>query len=120
MKKLLDPAPASAGVLHCSPAEEGFADAIIGWQKQHGRSEEHTFELQSRQYLVCRLLLEKKKNNLHDSRKTGVSVQPVKTAPGPAGASHHVRVVRRWFSEPRELYAYHIAHGQLVLTCVFA
>src|SRR3712207_8432671 len=29
-----------------------------------GRSEEHTSELQSRQYLVCRLLLEKKKNKL--------------------------------------------------------
>src|SRR3712207_6942135 len=29
------------------------------------RSEEHTSELQSRQYLVCRLLLEKKKNNSH-------------------------------------------------------
>src|SRR3712207_8976165 len=28
------------------------------------RSEEHTSELQSRQYLVCRLLLEKKKNLL--------------------------------------------------------
>src|SRR3712207_7037406 len=28
------------------------------------RSEEHTAELQSRQYLVCRLLLEKKKNQL--------------------------------------------------------
>src|SRR3712207_7134482 len=27
----------------------------------HNRSEEHTSELQSRQYLVCRLLLEKKK-----------------------------------------------------------
>src|SRR3712207_8762018 len=27
----------------------------------HHRSEEHTSELQSRQYLVCRLLLEKKK-----------------------------------------------------------
>src|SRR3712207_7172947 len=27
------------------------------------RSEEHTSELQSRQYLVCRLLLEKKKKN---------------------------------------------------------
>src|SRR3712207_9176496 len=27
------------------------------------RSEEHTSELQSRQYLVCRLLLEKKKND---------------------------------------------------------
>src|SRR3712207_7469318 len=29
------------------------------------RSEEHTSELQSRQYLVCRLLLEKKKNNTY-------------------------------------------------------
>src|SRR3712207_9013618 len=29
-----------------------------------GRSEEHTSELQSRQYLVCRLLLEKKKYSL--------------------------------------------------------
>src|SRR3712207_8000327 len=34
-------------------------------QQQDGedRSEEHTSELQSRQYLVCRLLLEKKKNH---------------------------------------------------------
>src|SRR3712207_6874627 len=32
------------------------------------RSEEHTSELQSRQYLVCRLLLEKKKNNISLSR----------------------------------------------------
>src|SRR3712207_7849639 len=30
--------------------------------KEGERSEEHTSELQSRQYLVCRLLLEKKKN----------------------------------------------------------
>src|SRR3712207_7311841 len=30
----------------------------------HIRSEEHTSELQSRQYLVCRLLLEKKKNHV--------------------------------------------------------
>src|SRR3712207_8699452 len=29
------------------------------------RSEEHTSELQSRQYLVCRLLLEKKKTNIN-------------------------------------------------------
>src|SRR3712207_8830176 len=29
------------------------------------RSEEHTSELQSRQYLVCRLLLEKKKKKQH-------------------------------------------------------
>src|SRR2546425_7318521 len=37
-----------------------------GWQVRYaggeGRSEEHTSELQSLAYLVCRLLLEKKKN----------------------------------------------------------
>src|SRR3712207_9205509 len=49
---------------------EGFADEVIAenflsaspdgrWVMD--RSEEHTSELQSRQYLVCRLLLEKKK-----------------------------------------------------------
>src|SRR3712207_8511105 len=31
------------------------------------RSEEHTSELQSRQYLVCRLLLEKKKHTIHNT-----------------------------------------------------
>src|SRR5258707_6065694 len=36
------------------------------------RSEEHTSELQSRQYLVCRLLLEKKKNSVeHNAITTG-------------------------------------------------
>src|SRR2546425_1903369 len=33
------------------------------------RSEEHTSELQSLAYLVCRLLLEKKKNALHCCRR---------------------------------------------------
>src|SRR3712207_7431566 len=32
--------------------------------REVGRSEEHTSELQSRQYLVCRLLLEKKKQKI--------------------------------------------------------
>src|SRR3712207_7520923 len=39
-------------------------DMIVGLpgeKLEHVRSEEHTSELQSRQYLVCRLLLEKKK-----------------------------------------------------------
>src|SRR5690554_6977061 len=39
--------------------------ALLGWQEESGqlkRSEEHTSELQSRPHLVCRLLLEKKKN----------------------------------------------------------
>src|SRR5258707_10359725 len=35
---------------------------LPGPAAQARRSEEHTSELQSRQYLVCRLLLEKKKN----------------------------------------------------------
>src|SRR3712207_7471601 len=37
--------------------------ALVAWRCSLPRSEEHTSELQSRQYLVCRLLLEKKKNN---------------------------------------------------------
>src|SRR5947209_17075208 len=40
----------------------------------HHRSEEHTSELQSRQYLVCRLLLEKK--NLHDRLPSPATTQP--------------------------------------------
>src|SRR3712207_9548460 len=37
-------------------------DGPYGYYMAWNRSEEHTSELQSRQYLVCRLLLEKKKN----------------------------------------------------------
>src|SRR3712207_8368091 len=37
--------------------------AFLSYNANQGRSEEHTSELQSRQYLVCRLLLEKKKND---------------------------------------------------------
>src|SRR5258707_7535826 len=44
------PAQTTSGVLGCP-----------GSMCQVFRSEEHTSELQSRQYLVCRLLLEKKK-----------------------------------------------------------
>src|SRR3712207_7577052 len=35
----------------------------VRFYRHADRSEEHTSELQSRQYLVCRLLLEKKKKN---------------------------------------------------------
>src|SRR3712207_6954086 len=37
---------------------------------KHLRSEEHTSELQSRQYLVCRLLLDKKKTHILIYNKT--------------------------------------------------
>src|SRR3712207_8148710 len=44
---------------HGSGADHGDG---VAWLDLAVRSEEHTSELQSRQYLVCRLLLEKKKN----------------------------------------------------------
>src|SRR3712207_8320140 len=44
--------------------ETAFLHGIIGgYEDGTFRSEEHTSELQSRQYLVCRLLLEKKKTH---------------------------------------------------------
>src|SRR5947209_14443089 len=45
------------------------------------RSEEHTSELQSRQYLVCRLLLEKK--NLNTRERTSIAARGARHAPGP-------------------------------------
>src|SRR3712207_8486398 len=41
------------------------AEALRSFPIVNARSEEHTSELQSRQYLVCRLLLEKKNTNNH-------------------------------------------------------
>src|SRR6266481_8296154 len=62
-----------------------LSSAIVGFSRSsnsrrsrrrrlaHGRSEEHTSELQSQFHLVCRLLLEKKKKNknkqLHQNKK---------------------------------------------------
>src|SRR3712207_6978075 len=45
-------------------ARQGPVERRPGAPDRPARSEEHTSELQSRQYLVCRLLLEKKKNNI--------------------------------------------------------
>src|SRR3712207_9501221 len=45
------------------PVARPAVPAVRARPPQVPRSEEHTSELQSRQYLVCRLLLEKKKNN---------------------------------------------------------
>src|SRR3712207_8613124 len=42
-----------------------FRDGHLIGTRDMRRSEEHTSELQSRQYLVCRLLLEKKKKKAH-------------------------------------------------------
>src|SRR3712207_7617449 len=52
----------SLGAMGCL-LEGDHTFELIAYRKQK-RSEEHTSELQSRQYLVCRLLLEKKNNLL--------------------------------------------------------
>src|SRR3712207_7592421 len=51
--------------LRCNTLPIHSPRAIPGSRQENDlpRSEEHTSELQSRQYLVCRLLLEKKKQN---------------------------------------------------------
>src|SRR2546429_7414875 len=42
--------------------------------RAHARSEEHTSELQSRLHLVCRLLLEKKKNYSNERKATRLAL----------------------------------------------
>src|SRR3712207_6999793 len=53
-----EPSPSMAWT---APRREGAPDGV----PTAGRSEEHTSELQSRQYIVCRLLLEKKQVSPH-------------------------------------------------------
>src|SRR3712207_8089634 len=53
------------GVVFGAAQRHGARRGAEGDPAAHGRSEEHTSELQSRQYLVCRLLLEKKKNIIY-------------------------------------------------------
>src|SRR3712207_8262348 len=45
-----------------------LTSAVFVSDSSFSRSEEHTSELQSRQYLVCRLLVEKKNTSLRHSR----------------------------------------------------
>ena len=53
----------SSNLPHVSRFQAKIKGRTIKYLRGSGRSEEHTSELQSRQYLVCRLLLEKKKKN---------------------------------------------------------
>src|SRR5437764_13978014 len=53
------------GIFYASPGLERMLGYTIEDLRERERSEEHTSELQSPMYLVCRLLLEKKKKNQH-------------------------------------------------------
>src|SRR3712207_9473366 len=58
--------PATLAGVPPGPAPGDHGRRALTWRSSSTtscRSEEHTSELQSRQYLVCRLLLEKKKKN---------------------------------------------------------
>src|SRR3712207_7354799 len=62
-----DFATGSVAVRDFGPGREVDEPVFVprpGAAEEGDRSEEHTSELQSRQYLVCRLLLEKKKRKL--------------------------------------------------------
>src|SRR5947209_17811508 len=52
------------------PAGSSFFLQLNEAEQLYARSEEHTSELQSRQYLVCRLLLEKKKKKIRNNDHT--------------------------------------------------
>src|SRR3712207_9300254 len=61
---LHDALPISSAIPASASAESGVSSCGLRTMALPAmRSEEHTSELQSRQYLVCRLLLEKKKNH---------------------------------------------------------
>src|SRR3712207_8600436 len=60
----LDNKPEAGGVITIENLDQMVMPVDVLVKESNGkeqRSEEHTSELQSRQYLVCRLLLEKKK-----------------------------------------------------------
>src|SRR3712207_9478944 len=56
-----DERPSLQPLSHRPRTHSGAEHCSLDFGTQSFRSEEHTSELQSRQYLVCRLLLEKKK-----------------------------------------------------------
>src|SRR5689334_23754770 len=81
----------SPGGRSCRPPRPGGALCLAptgaspqGGKGQHGnRSEEHTSELQSQFHLVCRLLLEKKKNTSNISSTTNSTHSPSPPSPRP-------------------------------------
>src|SRR3712207_7811010 len=66
-------APAEAPRARTTSTRRARPPAPLPRRARAARSEEHTSELQSRQYLVCRLLLEKKKTTKHVKPTTATS-----------------------------------------------
>src|SRR3712207_8081022 len=69
-RSLESAAPAIRVVVDAEGYRERRAEALRAQAGEAAdRSEEHTSELQSRQYLVCRLLLEKKKKKSRNAQR---------------------------------------------------
>src|SRR5690625_6292365 len=62
LKELIDGAACAGGLFSFKQIDEDGCCLFCPLCLELSRSEEHTSELQSRGHLVCRLLLEKKKN----------------------------------------------------------
>src|SRR2546429_5407676 len=69
---------AGSGALAAVTFQVAPVISVTDWRP--ARSEEHTSELQSRLHLVCRLLLEKKKERC--IRRYGVDLRPNDSGPG--------------------------------------
>src|SRR2546422_2854264 len=83
------------------------------WLKVQDRSEEHTSELQSRLHLVCRLLLEKKKQHELRDRLDEPRLRAEQVAKGVAdhGDAGRARPPAGYKTPPRSAFAYKASLG---------
>src|SRR2546421_7171400 len=96
----------------------GVDELTVDVDRRQPRSEEHTSELQSRSDLVCRLLLEKKKNLQHQQRNRGAVKRHARPlAPGAYIGNHApYHLTPAWSLAPN--YAHTLGAGsRLDLRC---
>src|SRR3712207_7107151 len=80
LREPLTAAEAMQGLRTRDGVDQAFAGDGVCYFSLLVRSEEHTSELQSRQYLVCRLLLEKKQAPQRDLEQTLAVATCIKVA----------------------------------------
>src|SRR3989442_7609757 len=79
-RSLLEPFRQPAGLVHGQP-DSSIASVPRPQKRNLARSEEHTSELQSRPHLVCRLLLEKKKQETNHQTTSNIHVMDSTSSP---------------------------------------
>src|SRR5690606_40046124 len=112
--QLVEPAAIGVGVDQLGAVAQGTIDRHhLAADRRVDRSEEHTSELQSRENVVCRLLLEKKNKHTTPSKALPVPAPPIPLRanpycqrwlqPGPASGLSNRRSRPRRLSDHREL-----------------